>query len=49
VKSENTNSSTEIDAMFFPAVDCENPLKNENQAFKNLPTIIICNPNALYY
>ena len=26
IKSENTNSSTKIDAMFFPAVDCEDPL-----------------------
>jgi hypothetical protein len=49
VKSVNTNSSAKIDAMFFPAVDCEDPLSNDNQPFKNLPTIIICNPNALYY
>lgn len=49
VKSQNNNSSPEIDSMFFPAVDSNDPLSDENNQFKNLPTIIICNPNGLFY
>ncbi len=35
--------------MFFPAIESKDPLKDEKQAFKNLPTIIICNHNAAFY
>lgn len=42
---------TKIDAMFFPAtaekIDKDN-LKADKE-FKNLPTFILCNPNAMFY
>ena len=44
---------TKLDCMFFPTTDekvlTKNELKGDLRDYMKHPTIVICNPNALFY
>ena len=48
IKPKNSKK-TKIDAMFFTSTGEVLDDEKDNADYKNMPTFILCNPNAMFY
>ena len=46
---KNGKGETKIDSMFFPTTGEKVQDDKYDAEYKSMPTIIICNPNAMFY